>query len=98
MDSLTNHAWFSLEAAMRNGVSVYRTPGGSIVGVTRTGCPGQGPRDERYVAEVVRAEYGGCVLPRLWGSYQSARSAQKKAYLTLMNWSLFSTNARHTWN
>jgi hypothetical protein len=70
---------------MRNGVSVYRTPSGQIVGVTRTGGPGQGPRDERYVAEVVRAEYGGCVWPKLWGSYQSAQSANKKAYLALMN-------------
>ena len=76
MDWLTNHAWFSLDTVMRNGISVYRKPGGSIVGVTRTGRPGQGPRDERYVAEVVQAEYGGCLLPGLWGSYQSEPSVQ----------------------
>ena len=82
---MTIHAWFSPTAALHAGVSLYRTPGGSIVGVTRTGPPGEGPCDERHVAVVIRAEHGGCVRPKLWGWYPSARSAQKRHALSLLN-------------
>ena len=85
MDAMTIHAWFSPAAALHNGVSLYRTPSGSIVGVTRTGPSGKGPCDERHVAVVIRAECGGCVRPKLWGSYQSARSAQNERAVSLLN-------------
>ena len=85
MDSITTQAWFSPAAAFHAGVSLYRTPSGSIVGVTRTGAPGEGPCDERHVAQVIRADYGGCVRPKLWGWYPSARSAQKRHALSLPN-------------
>ena len=82
---MTIYAWFSPAAALHSGISLYRTPSGAIVGVTRTGPPGQGPCDERPVAEVIRAEYGGCIRPKLWGSYQTAQPAQKKRTLSLLN-------------
>jgi hypothetical protein len=61
----TSHAWFSSEAALRHGSSVYRKPDGSTVNVTRTDPErnGKAPAggEEQYVGEVVRTEDGGCV-------------------------------------
>jgi len=61
----TTHAWFSSEAALRHGSSVYRKPDGSTVNVTRTDRErnGKSPAggEEQYVGEVVATEDGGCV-------------------------------------
>jgi hypothetical protein len=63
----TTHAWFSSEAALRHGSSVYRKPDGSTVNVTRTNPQREGKSptggEEQYVGEVVRTEDGGCVRP-----------------------------------
>jgi hypothetical protein len=63
MNSL--HAWFSFEAALSGGSSVYRKPGGSTVNVTRTNSvneiTGRYRHTEKYVGEVIPAEDGGCV-------------------------------------
>jgi hypothetical protein len=64
----TTHAWFSSEAALRHGSSVYRKPDGSTVNVTRVNPQREGKRptgdEEQYVGEVIRAEDGGCVGPK----------------------------------
>ena len=61
----TTHAWFSSEAALRHGSSIYRKPDGSTVNVTRTNLQKDGKRptgdEEQYVGEVIRTEDGGCV-------------------------------------
>ena len=65
----TTHAWFSAEAALFHGSAVYRKPSGSTVNVTRTSGEREGKgshrQDEKYVAEVVRADEGGCVRPKV---------------------------------
>jgi hypothetical protein len=61
----TVHAWFSLEAALATGSSVYRKLGGATVNVTRTSpmnqITGRYRHTEKYVGEVIPAADGGCV-------------------------------------
>ena len=95
---MTIHAWFSIEAAIHRGISVYRTPNGSTIKVTRTGPKAQGPADERYIGEVIPAECGGCLWPKLWGSYASARAAHLRSYLPHMSRLVSATNSRRRWN
>ena len=79
----TVHAWFSPSEALRDGSSIYRTLGGCTVSVTRISPHKQGPGfyppDEIYAGEVVRAEYGGCVRPKIWQAYLSPRTSSQYA-------------------
>ena len=64
----TNHAWFSIGVAIRQGSSLYRQVGGATVNVTRTSAERDGkgpfPHDEKYLGEVIAEEAGGCARPR----------------------------------
>ena len=64
----TEHAWFSQQAALVLGSSVYRKLGGSTVNVTRTSpvkeLSGRYRFDEKYVGEVVAPASEGCVRSR----------------------------------
>lgn len=96
---MTTQGWFSLEAAIRGGVSVYRAADGRSVSVTRTGAEGRGPADEQYVGEVITAEQGGCVWPKLWGSYRSVRAARRASRRVRANWTRSTaTDAPHAPN
>ena len=64
----TEHAWFSQQAALVLGSSVYRKPSGTTVNVTRTSAvkelSGRYRFDEKYVGEVVSAASDGRLFPR----------------------------------
>ena len=62
----TNHAWFSIDVAIRLGSSLFRQVGGGTVNVTRISAQreGKGPHDEKYLGEVIAEEAGGCVRGR----------------------------------
>jgi hypothetical protein len=66
---MTIHAWFSAEIALRDGNWVYRKPDGATVNVTRVDVEAPADRwgrpDEIYVGQVLRAEDGGCISPRI---------------------------------
>ena len=61
----TNHGFFSMDVALRQGSAVFRQVGGATVNVTRTSADREGkgpfPTDEKYVGEVIAEEAGGCV-------------------------------------
>jgi hypothetical protein len=66
---MTIHAWFSSVIALRDGSWRYRKPDGATVNVTRVDAKAPADRwgrpDEIYVGQVVRAEDGGCITPRM---------------------------------
>src|SRR5690349_699930 len=98
MDFKTIHGWFSSEAATHGGISIYGTRSGAMVGVTRVGLQGDGLPAERFVGEVLSAECGGCIWPRMWGAYPSVWAVRRRPTPAAIDWPVFPVNVRRTWN